>query len=258
MNIELSNIYGYFSTLMYSYRVLLTNGKTLFLLSSVFLAASRVFQVVAFFLPLKILILLNSDGAPRYLVDSGLYISMEELLYILTVFVPLAYLAYMILGLLSRWAGDAHIRIKTLAELAWVKKNFSHNKFMNLHSRLIRSFSDLYLILISLAIIGYFHLPAFFVCILLLISNFLIFYKYAIPAKETERLTIFKIHRKQFIEYISSANFILIFFVISFQFYSKGGDVYSAIFVLLVSRLIFQGLSRFSIESIHIYRLFYF
>ena len=70
--------------------------------------------------------------------------------------------------------------------------------------------------------------------------------------QDQDRFGILKLHRRQCIEYGSSVNFILMFVGIltCVKYFDVG--VIEAIFILLVSRMLFQSFQRYCVELLYI------
>lgn len=230
-----------------------SKNSRMYQVSCAFLAASRLFQIVSFFLPLKILIMLSSDTPPAYLDYLPFTISYDTALIILILMVPAAYCGYIVSGVLHRYLLD-----KDLAKLK--RENFtpkfieikSQKKILKLHSHVAKSFSEIILITLSLVLILYIDLPMFFFVLTLILVNLNIFVLKVFYKNDDDRIGLFFLHRRQYIEYISSMNFIFIFVTLALQVKYFEIGVFEALFIILLSRMMFQAMQRFSFENLHI------
>lgn len=222
-------------------------------LSCLLLAVSRLLQVVSFFLPLKILIMISSDQPPSYLEYLPFTISYDTLLIGFMLMVPATYGGYIITGILHRFLLD-----KDLAK--WEAEDFipkfvdikSKNKIIKLHAHVAKALSEVILVMLSLILICYIDFPMFTFLIFLIAINLNIFVLKVFYKSDHDRIGAFKLHRRQYIEYISSINFIFIFIVLALQVKYFDIGVFESLFVLLLSRMMFQAMQRFSFENLHI------
>ena len=222
-------------------------------LSCLLLAISRLLQVVSFFLPLKILIMISSDQPPSYLEYLPFTISYDTLLIGFILMVPATYGGYIIAGILHRFLLD-----KDLAK--WEAEDFipkfvaikSKNKIIKLHAHVAKALSEIILVAISLVLICYIDLPMFTFILLLIATNLNIFVLKVFYKSDQDRVGLFQLHRRQYIEYTSSVNFVFIFIVLALQAKYFDIGVFEALFVLLLSRMIFQAMQRFSVENLFI------
>lgn len=220
-------------------------------LSCLLLAISRLLQVISFFLPLKILIMLSSSQPPSYLKHLPFAIPYDALLVIFASMVPIAYGGYIIAGILHRFLLDKDLE-------KWKKENFttkliksnSKNKVIKLHNHVAKALSEVILVTISLALICFVDFPMAIFALLLTLANLSLFVKKVFYKSEHDRIGLFQLHRRQYIEYISSANFVLVFIVLALQIKHFDIGVFEALFVLLLSRMIFQAVQRFSIGNL--------
>ncbi|QEM80771.1 hypothetical protein [Halomonas binhaiensis] len=220
--------------------------------SCVLLAASKFLQVVAFFLPLKILILLASDSAPSYLNKLPIKMSYEELILLFIVMVPVTYIGYVISGVLHRNILDKDLKRwgseeKVLQNIS-VKSKY---RLLKLHGHSANILSELFLICSSLIMVAFVDVLMAMMMVLMIVT---IQYYFAINVfykKDDDRIGVFNLHRRQYIEYIFSISFITVFLFLSTQVYFYHMGIFEAIFVLLVSRMILQAAQRFSMENIY-------
>lgn len=229
-------------------------GGRLFTLAALLLAGSRGMQVAAFFLPIKVLILMASAREPGYYHYLKPYLTLDQLMLGMLLLVPVFYFSYIILGVMHRRVLDADLnRQKTVAFECGALK-LKPAQMVTLHQRLAKAYADMWLmlgaVLTILAIEAILTIPL----MILLLFNLLIFDTYAFHADEEKRLTVFKLHRRQFIEYIASSNYLFAFFFLAWGVSELWLDVVVAILVLLLSRMLFQAVQRFSVESLFLSR----
>ncbi|MDO6786208.1 hypothetical protein Q4589_01240 [Cobetia marina] len=229
------------------------NGKGMFFYGSMCLAISRMFQMIAFFLPIKILIMLSSETKPEYLSLLTDYIPYQEVVLSLALAVPLVYFLHLLFGVAYRRCIDRDLKGHDNDEnnIRWVGK-LSYNKIKKLHNHSSKAFSDCLLVIVSLTVLTYIDYSLTIAVMILIFVDAVMFTEFAYYKKDTERLTVFKLHKRQFIEYISSINYLFIFALLVLIMTVYESNVYSVILALLLSRQAFQALQRFSIENLYI------
>lgn len=216
------------------------------------LAISRVCQVMAFFLPLKIFIVIHSGEVPDYFNIFPETMGFREIIVLLSVMVPVVYGLFIALGIVYRWLIDLHLKRFDSNVLVIMGKETPNNKMKRLHNHVSKAFSEAGLVIVSIAVAVFLDLGVAIAWFVLIYANLWLFHKKAFGAEDHDRLTFLNLHRRQFIEYISSANFLVVFAVLAIELVYFDMGVYTAIFLLLVSRMVFQALNRFSVESLYI------
>lgn len=230
-----------------------SSGSRSYQLSCLLLAISRLLQVVSFFLPLKILIMLSSSQPPSYLEYLPFTISYDTLLVGFMLMVPATYGGYIIAGILHRFFLDRDLaKWKTGDVTPKFIAAKSNDKVIKLHAHVAKALSEILLVALSLALICYVDFPMFAFILLLIVTNLNVFVSKVFYKSDHDRIGIFQLHRRQYIEYTSSVNFIFIFIVLALQVKYFDIGVFEALFVLLLSRLIFQAVQRFSVENLYI------
>lgn len=219
------------------------------------LAVSRVCQVIAFFLPLKLFIVIHSGEIPDYFDVFPESMGFREIITVLSALVPVIYGLYVMLGICYRWLMDHHLMRMNNSELVISGTKITAAKLKRLHNHGSKAFSEIGLILVSVTASLWLDVMIAIVWMVLLYLNLWLFHRKAFHAEDHHRLTFLKLHRRQFIDYISSANFLAVFAVLALELVFFDMGVYSAIFLLLVSRMVFQALNRFSVESLYILKL---
>ncbi|MBZ0333218.1 hypothetical protein [Marinobacter sp. AL4B] len=220
------------------------------------LAVSRVCQVMAFFLPLKIFIVLSSGEVPVYFDFFPEEMEFQEIVLLLAGMVPVVYGLFIVLGILHRWLIDRHLTRFGSRELNIEGTKIPEKKMKRIHNHVSKAFSEVGLVVVSV-LFGFILDPMVAVAwIVILYVNLWIFYSKVFHVEDHHRVTFLKLHRRQFIEYISSSNFLIVFAVLTIEMAYFDMGVYTGIFLLLVSRMVFQALNRFSVESLYILKLF--
>lgn len=216
------------------------------------LAISRVCQVLAFFLPLKIFIAIHFGEVPDYFNVFPESMGFRETILLSSVLVPVNFGLYIGLGVVYRWLIDRHLEQFASTALLVDGKTAPEKKIKPLHNHVSKAFSDTGLVGVSMCVALFLDIGIVVTWVILLYMNLWLFHTKAFPAADHHRLTFLKLHPRQYIEFISSANFLVVFVVLAVELFYFDMDVYTAIFLLLVSRMVFQALSRFSIESLYI------
>ncbi len=216
------------------------------------LAASRVCQVVAFFLPLKIFILISSQNVPAFVSQYLAFLTFDEIILLFSILVPFFYLLFIALGIAHRWLTDKHLDAMSDRLIEFSGVTIKGKKYINLHGRFSKIFSEISLIFVSTVFALALDYLVVIIWFFLIYINLFVFYHKVFFIKEEDRVTFLKLHRRQFVEYITSANFLLIFGCLVLQFMYSDIDIYVGIFLLLMSRMVFQSLNRFSLESIQL------
>lgn len=240
----------YSKNIFNSWLVLISESYTFFL-GAFSLAASRLFQLVTFFLPLKILITVSSGHEPSYINWLPWEISFDFLVYSLICMVPFFYIMYIVFGILSRLWFDVSLDI-FLKNRPHVVKNKEIQGLKKLHNHIGKAGSELLLCILSLLLVAFINIYLFCMIASLILLTILFVFKTALSMSDADRFGFFKLHRKQCIEYFLSVNFILTFIAILslVQYFNLG--VVKAIFTLLISRMLFQALQRYCIENLYI------
>ncbi|GED41746.1 hypothetical protein [Cobetia marina] len=128
----------------------------------------------------------------------------------------------------------------------------SKSSFEKLHGHIAKLMSEIYLLIISMLLTIIVDPYTFLFVVFLVAGNYLVFVKKVFYVKEHDRIGILRLHRKQYIEYLSSVSFIAIFAMLALQVEINNIGVFNALFLLLIGRMIFQSVQRFSMENIYI------
>lgn len=220
------------------------------------LAISRACQMIAFFLPLKVFIVIHSGEIPEYFDVFPESMSFSDIIALLSLLVPLVYGLFIALGICYRWLIDKHLLEFGSTALTISGVEMAPAKTKRIHNHATKAFSEVGLVLVSIAVALWLDVMIAVAWMVLLYLNLWLFYRKALVAEDHHRLTFLKLHRRQFIDYISSANFLVVFAVLAFELVYLDMSLYTAIFLLLVSRMVFQALNRFSVESLYIIKIF--
>jgi hypothetical protein len=195
--------------------------------------------------------MLSSSQPPSYLGYLPFTISYDTLLIGFMLLVPATYGGYIIAGILHRFFLDKDLaRWKTGDITPKFIATKSKDKIIKLHAHVAKAFSEVLLVGLSLALICYIDFPMFIFILLLILANLNIFVFKVFYKSDHDRIGVFQLHRRQYIEYTSSVNFIFIFIVLALQVKYFDIGVFEALFVLLLSRMIFQAVQRFSVENL--------
>jgi hypothetical protein len=197
--------------------------------------------------------MLSSSQPPSYLEYLPFTISYDTLLIGFMLMVPATYGGYIIAGILQRFFLDKDIA-------RWKAGDFtpkfidakSKEKIIRLHAHVAKALSEVVLVVLSLVLICYMDFPMFIFIVLMIVANLHIFVLKAFYKSDHDRIGFFRLHRRQYIEYISSINSVFIFMVLALQVKYFDIGVFEALFVMLLSRMMFQAVQRFSIENIYI------
>jgi len=230
-------------------------GGRLFTLAALLLACSRGMQVATFFLPIKVLIVIASTQEPGYYHYMKPYLTFDQLMLGMLLLVPVFYFSYIILGVTHRRVLDADLNRQKTAAFECGALKLKPAQMASLHRRMANAYADMWLMLGTLLVITLIQPLLGAAVAALLLFNLLIFDFYAFGTDEDKRLTVFRLHRRQFIEYIASSNFLLVFFFLAVSVKYFGLGVISAVLILLVARMIFQAVQRFSVESLYLKKL---
>lgn len=230
--------------------------KSFYFWGCFFLAWSKIFQTVAFFLPIKILIMLNENSMPDYLSGVELYLSYDSLLAALIIMVPIVYLMHILFGILFRNCIDQDIKLYGDEKFDISGHGeVGYGKLKRLHNHTSKAFSDILVFVLTSIILLYLNVSLAIIVWAITFCNLLVFVNKAFYLSDDDRLTFLKLHKRQFIEYIASSNYLIVFGFLVFQTYFSMGEMYGAILALLLSRQLFQAVQRFSIENIYFSKL---
>ena len=229
-------------------------GLTVGVLSLTF---SKVFQVLAFFIPLKLFIIMSSDKMPHYMrfLADTFSLGRGDLIFLLSCSVGIFYLSYIALGIVYRRIVDGHFEKLELAGLTLGGIELSKRDLIKMHGRCIAAVADLFLIGFAMAMVFLVNGAMALVWIFLMYFNFIFFFRNVFLNCKENRVSFLKLKHNQFIEYFSSANFLVIFGLLVVQASYMDLGLFSAIFLLLLSRMLFRALSGFSVNSLNIYKV---
>ncbi|MCK2183034.1 hypothetical protein [Halomonas getboli] len=180
-------------------------------------------------------------------------ISYDALLISFIAMVPCTYVGYILAGVLHRLFLDRDLKRWRSGDLSprYIKVK-SKDKLVKLHGHVAKVLSEIILIAFSLILVLVMDPLMCLFLFLLMMINIRAFVERAFYKGEHDRIGFFKLHRRQYIEYFSSVNFIFVFVVLVGQIKLMDIGVFEALFVLLMSRMLFQAVQRFSFENIYI------
>lgn len=208
--------------------------------SAMLLAASRILLTMSYFLPIKLLILLASDGPPSYMAYLPASISYDTLLIVLMICVPVFYIGSISASFLS-----TKFRGKALSKVEESTQQHSKDDAEKIIGAKIPFLSELFVVLGGLAILLIISWS-----VLLIVMAFIIGLAYLMEHVlfndlSQTTVTFAKISRPYFIDYCNGFSYIIVFGFIAVIVVVSGLDIFSAILSLLVVRLIMQALQRF-------------
>lgn len=176
--------------------------------------------------------------------------------FFLMIAVPVLYVFYFSTGIAYRFFVDRYWVCIKNARVKVFDLEYRAGRLYKLYNRMLKSAGELVLIVFSIILALALSWRLAIVLVLILWVSFYIFYYKAVLRDDHARLTIFRVSPKQFVEYSSSLSFILYFFVIVYDVWFFDLGIFSAIFLVLLSRVTFQSLNRLLGESIVLVRLF--
>lgn len=226
------------------------------LVVSVFsLVFSRVCQVFAFFIPIKLFIILSSDRMPHYMQFLSEYLSREEVVISLSLLVPIFYILYVAFGILHRRVVDEHFECLYLEETMIRGVFLSRKNLVKMHGYCVLAVSDFALVLLSMLSVFFLNGVMAFLWVMIVYINIIFLFNFVFLNFKENRVSFLKIKHKQFIEYFSSANYLVVFIFLVYQSFFIGIGLFSAIFILLLSRMMFRAFSGFMVSAFNIYRV---
>lgn len=197
--------------------------------------------------------MLSSNQPPSYLDYLPFTVSYDTVLIVLMLLVPASYAGYIVAGILHRFFLDKDLD-------RWTSGNFkpkhidekAKNKMIKLHAHVAKVLSEMILVTMSLVLIFFIDIAMVVIVFLMVVMNLNLFVIKAFYKADHERIGFFRLHRRQFIEYVSSLNFVFIFAVLAVQVKYFDLGVFEALFVFLLSRMMFQAMQRFSVENLYV------
>lgn len=242
-------LHGYYELLKDLLYKIQPNRLRMFFSATLFLALSRIFQTAAFFLPLKILILISSEGVPHYFGLLKDWISHESLIYIFVSAVPMCFAGYVSFGVFYRLLIDREFRLSVPETLVLDSgKKIGKKGVVKLHAHLSKIVSEVFVMVISLSILVVLAPLVVAFLLLAVCLNLWWFHRVVLQRSESVRFGFLGLHARQVIEYVSSLNFVMLLIVLVAYVTVFGMGVYLAIFTLIFSRMIFQSVQRMAIE----------
>lgn len=228
------------------------NNVKFFFSAASFFSLSKVAQTISFFLPIKVLIMISMDKPPAYFESLKEIIPYRNFIIIVLLSVPFFYILYMLLGLVYRKLIDLDLKVIWSSQYDGNGFQLKTKDLRIAYTQTSRLMSDIFLC--SVVSIIALSINVYIGALVLLLSYVMVnvFLKHAFQAKEDDRVTFVKIHRKQLIEYTLALSYMVVFFsLVAFVYYSLLG-VYETIFLLLISRLYLQGLQRIMVETMYL------
>lgn len=176
MKYILRNAWGHFKEINQVLKEFLS-GSFYFFLGCAFLAASKLLQVVSFFLPIKVLILLSSDHVPSYVDHFPINVSYESLLAFFVAMIPCMYIGYIVFGIFARNALDRDLNGWREKGREFRNLGGDNNRFVKIHGHVSKLFSEVMLTGLSLLLIMFLDYTMFSFLVALVLFNIVTFPK---------------------------------------------------------------------------------
>lgn len=222
------------------------NARLSYTLAFLMFLTGQLFHVLAFFLPLKVLILLGSEGVPSYLQD---FVAQEEknaFIVFLASGALASYLAYVMLDYgVSSLVSNISNKMAAKAQKLTIYSN-QEVLAKDLVLRLIRSRATYFMIICGFVLGMLIEWRLFFPLIIMLYAEYYLFSvkwkKYSQPAFLADRQRFIS-NRSLIFTIVSSINFFVGFCALFYLVY-KGyiSNLLLAVFLILLIRQIFQRL----------------
>lgn len=222
------------------------------LLGAVLRSFSKLFNTIALFLPLKLLIVVSSPEVPSYLSFLGDWLSKDLIVVSLLIATPIIYFLYIVFGISSSKVllGDRDKSKKVIMEDKGYR--IEGKKISWFHDHCSKGVSELVLIFFCLVVFLSISLIYFFVLLAVSICYFLVMSRVLYPREVSHRDVVLGVPFGNFVEYCSAfAYFALFFLVVIFLVLDVLG-LYEALLSLLTSRLYVQSIQRLLIEGHYI------
>lgn len=221
-----------------------------FYIGTLMSAIAKIMSVIAFFIPLKIFIVISEREMPSYLAFIPEYSEYPQGLFFLVALLPVSYLFYFFLGVVSRWLIDSHYSTLRASSLTFIAKNkYNEKSIYKIHNRINKQVSELFILCIGVILSLFFEYHLSILLFLLIFFDFIIIFKYSVNSHDSDRVTFLRLHRRQLSEYVTTGSFLVYFFSLAYMAYLDLTGIFVAVFMLLLSRLMFQSVNRFSMES---------
>ena len=226
-------------------------GRGRFFYACLSRALSLLLKMISLFLPLKVLIVMSSSRMPFYFDYLSQYIEIETILLSLVMSVPVVYFFSIVLGVTQRRLLDAdlqELRNSLVSSYPQIKKSnigITHNK-------LAIAFSEILLVIISLLLVLLISVYLFLVLFVSVLAVLILMNTYFYDSDASDRFTWFSLHRDQLVEYVSSCSFLMMFFLLVAGVHYFSLSIFSAVLSLLLSRMAFQSVGRFSRQSFYL------
>lgn len=211
-------------------------------------SAAKVLNTLAFFVPLKILILVGSDSYPGYLDFLSEYIHRSELIVFLLILLPVIFLVYLFVGYLSGskiHASEVYVNENPMTLRGCVLTGKQSKWF---YGHCSKGATELLIALSGCIVMLLLSIP-FFSCLIVLLLVFCMitresFFKY----NKDGRDQIYNLPISSFVEYVFIVLYVMLFFLIAlFLWISKIG-IYEAVLSILVVKMIVQSVQRMMVE----------
>lgn len=221
-----------------------SGGRLNFVAAVFFLTFGRLFKIAAMFLPIKILLVLSSGHASRYM--ALIPMDPDTLLIFMAAAIPVSYGIAVIFASRHRHAVHrakmpaAEKRFKILSKNAAITRK----RFPPFFEMTVTSTTNATIIAIAVTLAFLFS-PAMGVVNLLLIAAYIAFFVFLIMPKPYRHVSWGRLHSTQVMEYVGILGFFMGFLVIAAFVMIGQMEVYGAILSLLMCRLMFRSIKSF-------------
>lgn len=200
--------------------------------------------------------MLGSEKMPKYLSPFSKYVTYNDVLVFLIAMVPVVYILHLAFGIFFRLLIDKDVTRFTEKDYQVAGYgNTNLGKLKRLHNHTSKAFSDIIVFLLTSAILLLINPLLTLAIWVVTLLNLSLFVRKAFYIHDDTRITVLRLHKRQFVEYIASSNYLVVFALLVLQMYLAADGIYGAILALLLSRQLFQAVQRFSIENIYFSKL---
>lgn len=226
----------------------------LFYVVALLLTGKRLFKIASLFLPIKVIIVMSQDELPRYFNKITEYMERNEFILLLALSIPVSYILYIVFGIFYNILLNEDKIKQSDKFVNLLGKSWNEATFQKFHRNITESISEIFTILISFILVLIFDLLFLILFIISTAIIYILFFKYIYAMKSSDRVTMLKLDRGLILEYVTSLSFLFIFFIVFIRLYYSDLDVLGAIYIIMLARICFLSLERFSRKGIQIHR----
>jgi len=227
-------------------------GRGGYLIGVSFLSMSRVFNTVALFLPLKVLIVFSSSGVPEYFDFLAEWISEDVLIASLVIATPLAYAVYFTFDYYSVKVLSKNFNSLKGKSFVVGRYKIEGKKVRWFHEHCSKGLSDILLLLFCFAIMSLVAFPYFSFLAIALYGYFFHMAGRICPPDDSYSEYIYGLPVRRFVEYCSGMLYFVLFLALVVFVYFEWLGVYQSLFSLLFSRMMVQSVQRLLVEGFFI------